>query len=40
VFSVCVREWCRYWTPEAIQIIIKIAVANGVGRIWVGQHGA
>lgn len=29
----------RYWTREAIQIITKIAFANGVGRIWVGQGG-
>jgi len=29
----------RYWTKEAIQIIIKIAVANGVKRLWIGQDG-
>ncbi len=29
----------RYWTREAIQIIIKIAAANGVGRVWIGQGG-
>merc|ERR1719502_2199587 len=29
----------RFWNKEAIQIIIKIALANGVGRIWCGQHG-
>merc|ERR1719362_2236615 len=29
----------RYWNPEAIQIIIKIALANGVGTIWCGQDG-
>jgi len=29
----------RYWNPEAIQIIIKIAFANGVGRIWCGTDG-
>lgn len=29
----------RYWTPEAIQIIIKISIANGVKRLWIGQHG-
>ncbi len=29
----------RYYTPEAIQVIIKIAFANGVHRVWVGQHG-
>ena len=30
----------RYWTCEAVQIIIKIAAGNGVGRVWVGQGGA
>ncbi len=30
----------RYWTREAVQIIIKIAAGNGVGRVWVGQGGA
>jgi phosphoglucomutase len=30
----------RFYTREAIQIIIKIAVANGVGRIWIGKAGA
>jgi phosphoglucomutase len=29
----------RYWNPECIQIIIKIAFANGVGRIWCGKDG-
>lgn len=29
----------RYFNPEAIQIIVKMAVANGVKRIWVGQDG-
>jgi phosphoglucomutase len=29
----------RFWNPEAIQIIIKMALANGVGRIWCGQNG-
>lgn len=29
----------RFYTPEAIQIIVKIAAANGVGRIWIGQNG-
>jgi len=29
----------RYYTPEAIQLIIKIAAANGVARVWVGQRG-
>lgn len=29
----------RYWNKEAIQIIIKIALANGVGRVWCGTNG-
>jgi phosphoglucomutase len=29
----------RYWNPEAIQIIIKMAFAAGVGRVWCGTHG-
>jgi phosphoglucomutase len=29
----------RYYNKEAIQIIIKIAAANGVRRIWLGQDG-
>mmetsp|Transcript_59179 Transcript_59179/g.120636 ORF Transcript_59179/g.120636 Transcript_59179/m.120636 type:complete len:1040 (-) Transcript_59179:133-3252(-) len=29
----------RFWNPECIQIIIKIALANGVGRIWLGTDG-
>jgi phosphoglucomutase len=29
----------RYWNPEAIQIIIKIALANGVKRVWLGTNG-
>jgi len=29
----------RYWNKEAIQIIIKIALANGVKRVWVGTNG-
>lgn len=29
----------RYWNPEAIQIIIKMAFAAGVGRIWCGTGG-
>ena len=29
----------RYWTKDAVQIIIKIAAANGVGRVWVGREG-
>src|SRR5687768_7187736 len=29
----------RYFNPEAIQIILKMAAANGVGRVLVGQGG-
>jgi len=29
----------RFWNPEAIQIIIKIAFANGVKRVWCGTNG-
>lgn len=29
----------RYYNREAIQIILKMAAANGVGRVKVGQHG-
>merc|ERR1719253_2315439 len=29
----------RYWNKDAIQIIIKIALANGVKRIWCGTGG-
>jgi phosphoglucomutase len=29
----------RYFNPDAIQIIIKMGVANGVKRFWIGQDG-
>jgi|Transcript_77440 phosphoglucomutase len=29
----------RYWNKDALQIIIKIALANGVGRVWIGTGG-
>ncbi|KAG5502401.1 hypothetical protein JIQ42_05278 [Leishmania sp. Namibia] len=29
----------RYYTPEAVQVILKVSAANGVRRVWVGQHG-
>ena len=29
----------RYFNAEAIQIITKMAVANGVKRVWIGQDG-
>lgn len=29
----------RYYNREAIQTIIRIAAANGVGRLWVGKGG-
>jgi len=29
----------RYFNPEAIQTIIKMGVANGVTRFWIGENG-
>lgn len=29
----------RYFSKDAIQIIIKVAAANGVSQVWVGQNG-
>jgi phosphoglucomutase len=29
----------RYYNPQAIQTIIKMGVANGVKRFWVGENG-
>ena len=29
----------RYFNPEAIQTIIKMGVANGVKRFWIGENG-
>jgi len=29
----------RYWNDKAIQIIIKMAFANGVGHVWCGTDG-
>uniref|UniRef100_A0A2P2M4B3 phosphoglucomutase (alpha-D-glucose-1,6-bisphosphate-dependent) n=1 Tax=Rhizophora mucronata TaxID=61149 RepID=A0A2P2M4B3_RHIMU len=29
----------RYFSKDAIQIIIKMAAANGARRVWVGQNG-
>jgi phosphoglucomutase len=29
----------RFWNKDATQIIIKMAVANGVKTVWVGQDG-
>nr|KAJ0190765.1 hypothetical protein LSAT_V11C800423110 [Lactuca sativa] len=29
----------RYYSKDAIQIIIKMAAANGARHIWVGQNG-
>jgi phosphoglucomutase len=29
----------RYYNREAIQIVVRIAAANGFGRIVIGQHG-
>ncbi|HXH86798.1 MAG TPA: hypothetical protein VNI35_08210, partial [Nitrospira sp.] len=29
----------RFYNREAIQVILRIAAANGFGRVLVGQHG-
>jgi len=29
----------RFWNKEAIQVIVKMAIANGVSELWIGQHG-
>ncbi|PKA61434.1 Phosphoglucomutase, cytoplasmic [Apostasia shenzhenica] len=29
----------RYFSKDAIQIIVKMAAANGVRRVWIGQDG-
>ncbi|KAH7307808.1 hypothetical protein KP509_22G078600 [Ceratopteris richardii] len=29
----------RYFSKDAIQIIIKIAAANGIKEVWIGQNG-
>ena len=29
----------RYYNKQAIQTIFKVAAANKIGRIWVGQNG-
>ncbi|KAI4357604.1 hypothetical protein L6164_001542 [Bauhinia variegata] len=29
----------RYFSKDAIQIIVKMSAANGVRRVWVGQNG-
>jgi phosphoglucomutase len=29
----------RFYGPEAVQLIIRIAVANNVRRLMIGQHG-
>jgi len=29
----------RFYNPEAIQIIVQIAVGNGVNRMWIGKDG-
>ncbi|KAH7294607.1 hypothetical protein KP509_27G009600 [Ceratopteris richardii] len=29
----------RYFSKDAIQIIIKVAAANGVKQVWIGQNG-
>ncbi|XP_031491386.1 phosphoglucomutase, cytoplasmic 1 [Nymphaea colorata] len=37
--SIVVSGDGRYFSKDAIQIIIKMAAANGVRRVWVGQNG-
>lgn len=29
----------RFYNPEAIQLIVKMGVANGVKRFWIGENG-
>jgi phosphoglucomutase len=29
----------RYYNPEAIQLLVKMGVANGVKRFWIGENG-
>jgi phosphoglucomutase len=29
----------RFYTPEAVQAIVKVAAANGAARVWVGRRG-
>jgi len=29
----------RYYNREALQVIVEIAAANGVGRVWIGKGG-
>merc|ERR1740116_247412 len=29
----------RYWNDKAIQIIIQMAFANGVSKVWCGTYG-
>ncbi|KAJ6800705.1 putative phosphoglucomutase, cytoplasmic 1 [Iris pallida] len=37
--SIVVSGDGRYYSKDAIQIIIKMAAANGVRRVWVGKDG-
>lgn len=32
-------QTCRYYNSTAVQVILKMAAANGFARVWVGQHG-
>ncbi|XP_048135007.1 phosphoglucomutase, cytoplasmic-like [Rhodamnia argentea] len=37
--TLVVSEDGRYYSKDAIQIIVKMTAANGVRRVWVGQNG-
>ncbi|KAK4357711.1 hypothetical protein RND71_023321 [Anisodus tanguticus] len=39
VTTLVVSGDCRYYSKDAIQIITKMAAANGVRRVWIGQNG-
>ena len=29
----------RYYSPEAVQIVADVALANGVKNLWIGEQG-